>query len=629
MDIVNKHHHMFLKKGLGLYCSKCGKAVMPDEYSRKLHASACKFDGSEDITAIIQEGAYYAYSFRLEDGKLVFLVSKLMLRPRNGAEDQFRGSIWKEIFRASFSKNSHEIEEEGLYNVDVWMKKFIEQHHMACLQPERGIRVIHQYFPEIMYVQSFGMFLDTYRQRGYSRKEYDVRRELEAPLDETVCEIIRESRDVNILAVTEFEKEGELFLVMDLGWLPARIIITKDFLVSRESYLDLSFLEGPEKSLYGGLKEDGKKLEILEYPYGGILERFAEKYPSFMLSEYEKGGGENPLVPMLSPMYSHALELLSKAGLGKICGFYRLLKDQTWFHAQETDIRRMLGLPVKVLKRLQYQSGEEFVRMLPRYAEIYAKKPQFLQMEQFTAAYNDMLRYNDVCHDGKGYTWQGINGVAKWSDQEILRTLRYLSGFSGSGAYVTYRDYLQMCRRIQNYPDGRFPKNLRVAHDHVLQLYQIQEDEYRNRQFMAAVAKEEYAQLATDSEEKSEEPYEVLTPSGMWDLVKESEKLHHCVRMYTEVVTQGRTYILFLRRREEHDRPFATMEVLPSRAASSRNGGSTKPTLIQLKAVNNTKAPADAQRFVCRWASEKGVRIDTRDIDARIVGGCEAAHPAA
>ncbi|MCC8044808.1 MAG: PcfJ domain-containing protein [Clostridiales bacterium] len=689
MNMVNTHHQMFLKKWGRLYCSKCGKAVMQDEYNRRRHASECGFHWDKDLTAIVQDGLYYAYSFLVENDKLIFLVSKLVLWNRPGFEDKFRGSVWQEVFRASFVRNSHEIEEEGLYNVDVWMKKFIDQQHLACLQPDRGVRAIHEYFPEIMDIHRFGTFLDTYRQRGYSRKTYDVRRELEEPLNGTVREIIRENKEIAVLAVSEFEKEGEMFLVLDLGWSSSRIIISKDFLVSREPHVDLSFLEGIEKHEYAK-NWKAPKIEILEYPYGGILQRFARKYPSFMLAEYQKGGGNNPLVPLLSPVYDHSLELLAKAGLGKICGFYRFVCDQPWFHAEETDIRRMMGLPVKVLKRLQDLPRDTFVAMMPIYAQVYGKKPQFLQVEQFSDAYNDMLRYNDVCRDGGGEAGNGFDGFGDWSDRLILQTLRYLSGCSGSREYVTYKDYIRMCRLIQSYPDGRFPKNLDAAHDHALRLYHLRKNEYQNREFMAAVEKEEYARLATDykeeeegaekeqdraetgrkhtqkgkeqdhtnkkrarkekeqssnenkeeckerkedckdnSEEKTEEVYEVLTPSSMWDLVKESEKLHHCVRIYTDAVKEGRTYILFLRRREDRDKPFATMEVVPPKTASRRNDGLVKPTLIQLKAVNNTKAPADAQQFVCRWAREKGVRIDTRDMDERIIRESGADHPAA
>ena len=57
-----------------------------------------------------------------------------------------------------------------------------------------------------------------------------------------------------------------------------------------------------------------------------------------------------------------------------------------------------------------------------------------------------------------------------------------------------------------------------------------------------------------------------------------------------------------LREKENKDKSFATIEVLPNL------------NLIQLKAVNNTKAPKEAQEFVKKWAKIKGVKINSHDI---------------
>ncbi|MCD8106199.1 MAG: PcfJ domain-containing protein [Lachnospiraceae bacterium] len=657
MEMINTHHHMFLKKWGRLYCSKCGKAVMQDEYNRREHAIACNFDNDNDIEVIVYEGNYYAYSFQIEDEKLVFLVFQLMLKNRPGFEDKFCGSVWREIFHASFSRDGRKVEEEGQYNVDVWMKKFIDRQHMASLHPDGGIQVIHEYFPEILDLYSFGMFLDIYRQKGFFQKNYDVSKELEMPLDETVRDIIRENKEEAIVAVTSFEKYGEMFLVIDLGWSSIRIIMTKDFLVSRKAHVDLTFLGDskflePEEQKYWIKKEKRKQdPEVLEYPSDGILRRFDERYPAFMLLEYEKGGGKNPLVPLLSPNYNKYLELFSKAGLGNICSCYSEISTQPWFHADGKDVRGILGLPVKVLKRLQHQPEKELVRMMPRYVQIYAKKPQLLQMEQISVAYNDMLYYCDVCHTGESQGWQSIAGIADWSDKEILQTLRYLSARSGAGDYALYRDYVKICLDIQEYPEGRWPKALNRAHDSALRLHYIQKDDMLSLRFMKAVQKEEYVRLSTDYEEEEEyarpfadceeeeeharpsadceeeeeharpstdceeeEAFKVLTPTTAWDLINESNHLHHCVKIYSETVASGKTYILFLRRREDPETPFATMEVLPSCTEPGRISARRRPTLVQLKAVNNTKAPIEAQKFVRRWAKEKGVLIQSRDL---------------
>ena len=58
-----------------------------------------------------------------------------------------------------------------------------------------------------------------------------------------------------------------------------------------------------------------------------------------------------------------------------------------------------------------------------------------------------------------------------------------------------------------------------------------------------------------------DEEYLIVAPKESDDLAKEGMELHHCVKSYIDAVSEGRTNILFLRKKEEPEKPFFTIEV--------------------------------------------------------------------
>lgn len=55
--------------------------------------------------------------------------------------------------------------------------------------------------------------------------------------------------------------------------------------------------------------------------------------------------------------------------------------------------------------------------------------------------------------------------------------------------------------------------------------------------------------------------YEIVVPTGRGDLIYESEKLGHCVRTYDSMIYNHNCVILFVRKADELNEPFYTMEV--------------------------------------------------------------------
>ena len=149
------------------------------------------------------------------------------------------------------------------------------------------------------------------------------------------------------------------------------------------------------------------------------------------------------------------------------------------------------------------------------------------------------------------------------------------------------------------------PANLKQAHDMAVDIKTDMENHKMAEAFRRQVSSPEYLELTTNTETDKEifgkDPYVVKAPSVPRELVEESAAMHHCVRMYADLVAKGATKIFFLRQRKQQSVPFVTIEVNGKR-------------VIQVKAAYNKKADIRAQRFVRKWAAVKGLQITTPDM---------------
>lgn len=98
--------------------------------------------------------------------------------------------------------------------------------------------------------------------------------------------------------------------------------------------------------------------------------------------------------------------------------------------------------------------------------------------------------------------------------------------------------------------------------------------------------------------EYSDDNFSIVVPKEMNKITKEGVYLHHCVGGYISRVAEGRTNILFLRKNEEIDIPFFTIEI------NNHN------EVIQIHGLYNRWLgnEPDAVKFVIDWIHEKGIR---------------------
>lgn len=190
---------------------------------------------------------------------------------------------------------------------------------------------------------------------------------------------------------------------------------------------------------------------------------------------------------------------------------------------------------------------------------------------------------------------------------------------SGSPEYAGFlrlwTDYLDMARRMGwNLRDRSlfFPQDAKRAHDETAVLFTAWEDAAEAEKMRE---KDNIMRRNAGEIRKafcySDDNYLIKVPECYLDFRHEANAQHHCVCSYYDRVLRGQCIILFVRRRQEPDKAFCTVEI--------RNVEG-KMTVIQNRTMYNREAPEDARAFL-----EKAVRKAQKTADRMAAGegkGC-------
>lgn len=181
--------------------------------------------------------------------------------------------------------------------------------------------------------------------------------------------------------------------------------------------------------------------------------------------------------------------------------------------------------------------------------------------------------------------------------------------------YPTYADYLKDCMRLSDdYGMGHiynladksilFPQNLHQAHQTTIELIAIETE--RRRALDAQRREAEIAKQLADMEKKYKkirpkleekysyqaDGYAIIIPPNVEDFTREGLEMHNCVGGYKERVASASTQVVYIRKLDDMDKSFGTMEI------------SIKETIIQARGKYNKDLPEDAEAFVKKFEHE-------------------------
>ena len=310
------------------------------------------------------------------------------------------------------------------------------------------------------------------------------------------------------------------------------------------------------------MQDDYGKCQLL-YPWEPeILEGTTAE--NCKLDMYIAAGGEY-LVSYLAVWRRHPnLENLVMQGWGKLINdLIERHRTSGSYYSRNRGIPRMPSINWKEKRphKMLHMTKAEF----REYAGISATEFSLLSWE----------RKNGIKIEGRGEL-QTLYQTGEYICNQILelagakefwKMARYLGGADRD--FYTLRDYWKMAKALGmdlEHPQVRWPKRLSAAHDDVTRRYKAKNDEIVNACF--AVRRKELERFVWSADGIT------IRPCGTQDEMKQEGKaLSHCVARYAEDHSLGKTAIFLIRREDEPEKPWYTLELDEKKLIVKQNRG--------------------------------------------------------
>lgn len=204
-----------------------------------------------------------------------------------------------------------------------------------------------------------------------------------------------------------------------------------------------------------------------------------------------------------------------------------------------------------------------------------------------------------------------LEDLGQWEiiDSEYsLRQLKYIAN-NKIGDIWYYRDYCSMRKFLieENINVKSFPEcpldtsaaGISKVHDRIMPVYRHTKllADKKSLQEKTNVYLENYYSKAKAFEYNNSE-YSIIACKDLSELEYEGSELHHCVGTYVDSVGHGREYILFLRKNKELDKPFFTVNVLPTNKVK------------QIHGMGNCNMCDEVIPFVKQWAKKFKLNLE-------------------
>lgn len=217
-----------------------------------------------------------------------------------------------------------------------------------------------------------------------------------------------------------------------------------------------------------------------------------------------------------------------------------------------------------------------------------------------------------------------INNNLKYSDMKWLvyrmsteKAMNYIErqrkesykGFTIKETISQYEDYMEMCKKLHKDTSDEMiyrPRELKRRHDEA-----VSEIERRRAELKAEEYSEKFAEaekILGEISQKFEytgEKYLIKVPERIVDIVAEGNYLHHCAGAtdrYFDRIKQHETYICFMRKTDEPDIPYYTIEVEPGGTIRQHRGMYDEEPDIE-----------NVKEFLKEWQKEIRKRMKKRD----------------
>lgn len=255
------------------------------------------------------------------------------------------------------------------------------------------------------------------------------------------------------------------------------------------------------------------------------------------------------------------------------------------------------GFGTLVAAKMRGGTGSRAVNWRGRSLTAILRLPmgEIRKLPRMTLDFDELRTYRKLKPADRRLPWGVISTVAHTRDAEVKRIedtgtvdfMTWAKATEGNICTWDWCDYIKDCKLLGM--DIRkksilFPENFQETHAELSQQVKVVEDE-----------------LKTAGIKRTAESYRLDISSDMFvlkiaesqqELNCESSVLHHCVRTYGGEVSRGETVIYFIRRKDEPDEPFYTLEIKPD------------GTFMQCRGEHNCSMTEEVKDFAERVVKE-------------------------
>lgn len=282
--------------------------------------------------------------------------------------------------------------------------------------------------------------------------------------------------------------------------------------------------------------------------------------------------------------YSHKehrghLEYFAKMGL------YRLteqLSDGDWldkkYLKKGKTATEILGLDKQRINRLKQENGNTNMLLWLRY--------EMGHNEKIPKEVMDWLIKNRIT----------VYDLARFLEYlTVVKTVNYIKKQQNTPKQTIqfWKDYLDMAEQFDmDITDSivLLPKDLMTRHNQYVERLNATKNEKRD-----AEVNEKYAKIAERHKELSQkyqyqnQKYIIVVPRCASDITREGRILHHCVggERYLSNMAEGVSDIIFVRNREEQDKPYYTVEIKRNKVVQYYSEFDRKPNKEEIRRFLN------------------------------------------
>ena len=182
-----------------------------------------------------------------------------------------------------------------------------------------------------------------------------------------------------------------------------------------------------------------------------------------------------------------------------------------------------------------------------------------------------------------------IRYLQEQSQDDCFSARVYYRSTAQTLAFGMYKDYIRFCEDLDYDLTDDFilyPRHLKEAHDRTSEMFNKRKAEITDQKIAA-----EYAGLLKQYR-MTRYGLMIVPPKTAAEIVEEGHALHHCVGGYVSRVANKECVILFLRKKEEPDKPFYTIEV--------KDG-----EVQQIRGYDNCDPPPKVEAYMKVWENKK------------------------